>query len=109
MGTKVKANETYVSRAEVLLTALLSGVEEDLQLSNERMELLKKNEDLVSLRMEREMNKIYVEKKEKLKHLVELEKSVSSGVPHVVTVGYLGLDGNTYGNETYIADKKEVK
>ncbi|MGF2714560.1 hypothetical protein ACQUY5_20115 [Bacillus cereus] len=97
----------YQSKAELMFHIQLKNLKEDIELSEGRIEGLKRVQDDVALRMEREMYGTLLEKKVLIEKLIKLEARISSGVKQFVTTGYLEEDGTQWGEQTYISEIKE--
>lgn len=91
----------YQTKTQVLLDILLEEAEEDLALSQERIDGLTRERDFESLEIERETNKIYRQKKEAICFLIELEENSHANSRCLVQTGYLNDKGEIQLKQSY--------
>ncbi|PHE64196.1 hypothetical protein COF68_04950 [Bacillus toyonensis] len=91
----------YQTKVQIFLRSMLQGVTEDLAKSDKEIKKLEEQQDLVGLRIQKDLNKTYVEKKLKLESLIELEDKNFSNKPIVVQVSVVNGDGSMTLTEEY--------
>jgi hypothetical protein len=98
------SKEKYQTKTQLLLEILLDDAKEDLYLSNQRMEYFIKDNDLETLKIERESNLEYKRKIEHIKELIKYEQNSYSSSPCFVDVGYINRDGSRVDYYDYESD-----
>lgn len=98
--------DKYQTKTQLLLDILLKDAEEDLRLSEQRIEVLTRDNDNDSLEAEYEFNRIFRLKKENIESLIELEKNSHSSGSCVVKIGYRDKDEELRIFDTYESNSK---
>lgn len=91
----------YQTKTQVLLDILLEEAEEDLALSQQRIDGLMREKDFESLEIEQETNKLFRRKKEAICFLIGLEENSHSNVRCLVQTGYLNDKGKVQLKQSY--------
>lgn len=93
--------EKYQTEMQLLLNIILKEVNEDLKLSQERVEIFIEQGDVETLEIEREINNVYKSKKEKIESLISLECSAHSNCPSVIQLGFVDSKGTVRMNKVF--------
>lgn len=91
----------FQTKTQVLLDILLADLNEDIRLSEQRIEALKRDNDSESLEVEYEFNMISRIEKKNIESLIDLQQNSYSSSPCVVQIGYKDKDKELRVFDTY--------